>query len=276
MVQMAVGMSKPGNIAKAVSFIKEASSAGAQIVTLPECFNAPYGTKYAEPIPGPSTQALSEAAKNNCIYVVGGSIIEKDGTKFYNTCAILGPNGEMIAKYKKIHLFDINMPGKLTFKESDILSPGNEFTMFKTPFCTIGVGICYDMRFAEMAQIYANKGCQLLLYPSEFSMTTGSKHLLLLQRVRALDNQVFVGMASPARDTEDTYVAWGHSCVVNPCLSSLNDFWMDTACFEIFSYPWLEFDGVFTPKVMEAYPLTAVRQNVKKLIKRPASVHTNL
>ncbi|GFR87252.1 omega-amidase NIT2-like [Elysia marginata] len=108
MVQMAVGMSKPDNVARAVKFITEASSAGANIVTLPECFNSPYGTKffpeYAEPIPGPSTQALSEAAKNNAVYVVGGSIPEKDGDKIYNTCAIYNPSGEMIAKHRKLLL----------------------------------------------------------------------------------------------------------------------------------------------------------------------------
>ncbi|GFO02818.1 omega-amidase nit2, partial [Plakobranchus ocellatus] len=220
MIQMAVGMSKPDNIAKAVNFIKEASSAGAKIVTLPECFNSPYGTKffpeYAEPIPGPSTQALSEAAKNNSVYIVGGSIPEKDGDNLYNTCAIYNPNGEMVAKHRKVHLFDIDVPGKITFKESEVLSPGSQLTMFKTPFCTVGVGICYDIRFAEMAQIYANKGCQLLVYPGAFNMTTGAKHWELLQRGRALDNQVFVGTASPARDPEAGYVAWGHSCIVNP------------------------------------------------------------
>ncbi|GFR78292.1 omega-amidase NIT2 [Elysia marginata] len=116
----------------------------------------------------------------------------------------------------QVHLFDIDVPGKITFKESEILSPGDQFTMFKTPHCTVGVGICYDIRFAEMAQIYANKGCHLLLYPGAFNMTTGPKHWELLQRGRALDNQVYVATASPARDTGAGYVAWGHSCVVDP------------------------------------------------------------
>ncbi|RUS75724.1 hypothetical protein EGW08_016506 [Elysia chlorotica] len=220
MIQMAVGMSKTDNVAKAVKFISEASSAGANIITLPECFNSPYGTKffpeYAEPIPGPSTQALSEAAKKNNVYVVGGSIPEKDGDKVYNTCAIYNPSGELIAKHRKVHLFDIDVPGKITFKESETLSPGDQFTMFKTPFCTVGVGICYDIRFAEMAQIYANKGCQLIVYPGAFNMTTGPKHWATLQRGRALDNQVYVGTASPARDTEAGYIAWGQSMVVDP------------------------------------------------------------
>ncbi|KAI8775390.1 omega-amidase NIT2 isoform X1 [Biomphalaria glabrata] len=221
MIQMAVGISKPDNLAKAVKFIQEASSSGASIITLPECFNSPYGTKYfpeyAESIPGgPSTEALSKAAKENSVYIVGGSIPEKDGDRLYNTCAVFNPKGELITKHRKVHLFDINVPGKIRFQESEVLSPGESLTMFSTSYCTIGVGICYDIRFAEMAQIYSNKGCSLLLYPGAFNMTTGPAHWEAIQRARALDNQVFVATASPARDENADYVAWGHSSVVDP------------------------------------------------------------
>ncbi|CAL1544399.1 unnamed protein product [Lymnaea stagnalis] len=221
MVQMAVGLSKPENLARATKFIQEASSAGAKVITLPECFNSPYGTnyfaEYAESIPGgPSTEALAKAAKENSVYVVGGSIPERQGDKLYNTCTIFNPKGELITKHRKVHLFDIDVPGKIRFQESEVLSPGDHLTIFTTPFCTIGVGICYDIRFAEMAQIYANKGCALLLYPGAFNMTTGPAHWEALQRARALDNQVFVATASPARDTGAGYIAWGHSSVVDP------------------------------------------------------------
>uniref|UniRef100_A0A0B7BE83 omega-amidase n=1 Tax=Arion vulgaris TaxID=1028688 RepID=A0A0B7BE83_9EUPU len=219
LVQMAVGISKSDNIANAVKFIAEAAKVGANIVTLPECFNSPYGTKhfpeYAEPIPGPSTQALAEAAKENSVYVVGGSIPERDGDKLYNTCTIFNPKGELVTQHRKIHLFDIDVPGKITFKESEVLSSGNQLTMFHTPYCSIGVGICYDIRFAEMAQIYASKGCSLLLYPGAFNMTTGPAHWEALQRGRALDNQVYVATVSPARDFTAGYIAWGHSSIVN-------------------------------------------------------------
>ncbi|RVE65487.1 hypothetical protein OJAV_G00116970 [Oryzias javanicus] len=125
---------------------------------------------------------LSEAAQENQVYLVGGSIPEKDGGKLYNTCAVFGPDGEMILKHRKIHLFDINVPGKICFQESETLSPGNSLSTFDTPFCKVGVGICYDMRFAELAQIYSRKGCQLLVYPGAFNMTTGPAHWELLQR----------------------------------------------------------------------------------------------
>lgn len=189
-------------------------------MALPECFNSPYSTKYfpeyAEKIPGESTQKLSEVAKECGIYLIGGSIPEEDAGKLYNTCTVFGPDGAMLAKHRKIHLFDINVPGKIRFQESETLSAGDSFSVFDTPYCKVGLGICYDIRFAELAQIYAQKGCQLLVYPGAFNMTTGPAHWELLQRGRAVDNQVYVATASPARDEKASYVAWGHSTVVNP------------------------------------------------------------
>ncbi|XP_076799143.1 omega-amidase NIT2 isoform X1 [Arvicanthis niloticus] len=185
-----------------------------------ECFNSPYGTnyfpEYAEKIPGETTQKLSEVAKESSIYLIGGSIPEEDAGKLYNTCPVFGPDGNLLVKHKKIHLFDIDVPGKITFQESKTLSPGDSFSTFDTPYCRVGLGICYDMRFAELAQIYAQRGCQLLVYPGAFNLTTGPAHWELLQRARAVDNQVYVATASPARDDKASYVVWGHSTVVDP------------------------------------------------------------
>jgi omega-amidase len=104
---------------------------------LKECFNSPYGTKYfpeySELIPeGETIKALSKAAKDNKIYLIGGSIPERDESKLYNTCTVFDPSGNMIAKHRKVHLFDIDIPGKITFKESTNLSPGNQLTTFNT------------------------------------------------------------------------------------------------------------------------------------------------
>jgi omega-amidase len=122
----------------------------------------------------------------------------------------------MIAKHRKVHLFDIDVPGKICFKESETLSPGKDFTTFDTPYCKIGIGICYDIRFPELAYIYSDLGCKLLVYPGAFNMTTGPAHWELLQRSRAIDNQLYVASVSPARDEKASYVAWGHSTVVSP------------------------------------------------------------
>ncbi|CAH2219574.1 omega-amidase NIT2 [Pelobates cultripes] len=219
-VQLFVTSDKSQNLKRASQLIKDAAQQGAHVVALPECFNSPYGTKYfaeyAETIPGQSTQMLSQVAKECSIYVVGGSIPEEDAGKLYNTCAVFGPDGNLLVKHRKIHLFDIDVPGKIRFQESETLSCGDSFTVFETPYCKIGVGICYDMRFAELAQIYARKGCKLLLYPGAFNMTTGPAHWELLQRARAVDNQVYVATVSPARDEKASYIAWGHSTVVSP------------------------------------------------------------
>ncbi|KAM6448025.1 omega-amidase NIT2 [Liasis olivaceus] len=220
LIQLHVSTVKRDNLNRACRLVRTAAGQGAKLVVLPECFNCPYGTKYfpeyAEKIPGDSTQKLSEIAKECGIYLIGGSIPEEDAGKLYNTCTAFGPDGTMLAKYRKIHLFDINVPGKIRFQESETLSAGDRFSVFDTPYCKIGIGICYDIRFPELAQIYTQKGCKLLVYPGAFNLTTGPAHWELLQRGRAVDNQAYVATASPARDETGSYVAWGHSTVVNP------------------------------------------------------------
>lgn len=152
-----------------------------------------YFGEYAEKIPeGPSSEALSNIAKENGIYLVGGSIPElsENGSLLYNTCTVWDPLGKLLGRHRKVHLFDIDIPGRITFQESKVLSPGSELTIIKTPMCNIGIGICYDLRFPEMAQWYRRKGCELLLYPGAFNMTTGPAHWKALQQGRAIDNQV--------------------------------------------------------------------------------------
>ena len=218
--QLFVTADRAENVARAVVSIGKAAAAGAKLVALPECFNSPYGTKYfpeyAESVPGPTTEALSGAAAEHGVYVVGGSIPERDGDRLYNTCTVFDPEGRMIGKHRKVHLFDIDVPGKIRFQESEVLTGGDQLTVIETELCTFGIGICYDMRFPELAQLCANKGAQLLIYPGAFNMTTGPLHWELLQRARANDNQLYVAAVSPARDESADYVAWGHSTLVDP------------------------------------------------------------
>jgi len=192
-----------------------------------ECFNCPYSNDsfptYAEPIPGgPSTAMLQEAAKEHSIYLVGGSIPEREDDRLFNTSVVFDPQGKLIAKHRKIHLFDVSVPpgeGRpgITFKESDTLTPGKEVTSFTiTEWCEIGLGICYDIRFPEMAQVLAKRGVKMMIYPGAFNTTTGPAHWELLQRARAVDNQVYVATVSPARNPDSKYQAWGHSTVVDP------------------------------------------------------------
>ncbi|KAI8319949.1 nitrilase family protein [Martensiomyces pterosporus] len=248
LVQLAVGAQKAANLANARAKVLEAAKAGANLVVLPECFNSPYGTQYfgqyAEEIdasnpsesikalsgmardgqeidasnPSESIKALSGMARDGQVFLVGGSIPEREpGTgDLFNTCTVWNPRGELIAKHRKVHLFDIDFPGKIVFKESDVLKPGNSLTEFSTPWGKLGVAICYDMRFPELAMIAARKGCVGMIYPGAFNLTTGPLHWELLLRARAMDNQIFTAGCSPARDLSATYHAWGHSTIVDP------------------------------------------------------------
>ncbi len=235
--QIDVGADKAVNIATARGALKEAASASADLVVLPECWNSPYSTacfpEYAEKVPGagevpdekesPSYSMVCDTARETGKWIVGGSIPERDfssgSEKLYNTCLVINPQGEVVARHRKVHLFDIDVPGKITFKESDSLSAGEVLTVVDTPWGGMGVGICYDIRFPEMALLQRQeKGCNLLVYPGAFNMVTGPAHWELLQRARAVDNQLFVITCSPARDISPNpvYTAWGHSSVVNP------------------------------------------------------------
>jgi len=220
LIQLQVGKEREKNLENASCFVQKAKEGGASLVSLPECFNSPYGTsffdQYAESVPGgPSCDMLSKAAKDNQVYLIGGTIPERDNGKLYNTCTAWNPEGKLIAKFRKMHLFDIDIPGGITFIESSVLSSGNELSTFDMNGIKIGLGICYDLRFSEMAKLYRKLECKMVVYPGAFNMTTGPIHWEILQRGRALDNQVFVAAISPARG-EKGYIAWGHSQVTNP------------------------------------------------------------
>lgn len=247
MCQIAVSPDKNTNISTAKSAIRRAASQGANLIVLPEMWNCPYSNDsfpvYAEHIPdtytpatnttttydvdlddSPSFSALSEAAAQHSVVLVGGSIPERvmvhnnnnSTDELYNTCCIFNTCGTLVGKHRKTHLFDIDIPGGITFKESDTLTSGDCLTVVDTDVARLGVGICYDIRFPELAAIYASRGAHIVIYPGAFNMTTGPAHWELLQRARAVDNQIFIAACSPARDDGAGYVAWGHSTVVGP------------------------------------------------------------
>lgn len=272
--QNLVTKDKHQNIAKAQQKIHEAASQGAQIVVLPECFNSPYGNdffpSYAEDVSGgpetsPTLRAMAAAARDARVHLIAGSIPTRDTHtgKLYNTCTVFDAQGVMVASYRKMHLFDVNVEGGISFQESKTLSAGNSLTTVFIPLVTpdvasvsndvsndasnvsnvpsekksvesgapilsekdiasgnsgvkIGLGICFDIRFSQLAALYMQHECDMLVYPGAFNMTTGPLHWELLIRTRALDNQMFVAMCSPARDESAPYVAYGHSMVADP------------------------------------------------------------
>lgn len=211
---------KAENIKHVEKMIREAAGSGAKIVVLPEMFNCPYETKlfpdYAEPYPeGDTIKMLSRVAAELEIVLVGGSISENDGDKVYNTSFTFGPQGELLGRHRKVHLFDVNLPN-LCVKESSTLGPGNDLAVIDTGFCKLGVMICFDVRFPELARLFALGGVDLIVIPAAFNTVTGPAHWDLNMRARAVDNQVYVAAASPARDEDAGYVVYGHSMVVDP------------------------------------------------------------
>ncbi|KAG5360533.1 putative hydrolase NIT3 [Yarrowia sp. B02] len=222
LIQFAAGADKAANIAKVTTKVAEAAKNGAKLVVLPECFNSPYAVsafpKYAEKIPGgETTVALADLAKKHNLFLVGGSYPEEDAGKVYNTSVAFNPSGDIISKHRKLHLFDIDVPGKITFKESETLTGGNKITLFDMEgYGKVGLGICYDIRFPEVAATAARKGAFAMIYPGAFNTTTGPLHWHLLARARAVDNQLYVIACSPAQDLNSGYHAFGHSLVSDP------------------------------------------------------------
>jgi predicted amidohydrolase len=218
---MHVSENKELNINNAVRMLKVASENGTQVALLPEMFNCPYDSSlfydYSETMQTSRTLSeISNCAKKLNMYIAAGSIPEKCGSKLFNTCFIFSNKGQIIGRHRKTHLFDIDIPGKITFKESDSLYAGDGITVVDTEYCKIGVAICYDIRFPEFIRMAALKGAKLLLLPASFNMTTGPAHWELLMRTRALDNQLYVAAASPARNENSSYVSYGNSMIVDP------------------------------------------------------------
>ena len=192
----------------------------ADIIILPEMFNCPYDSsffnRFSESYPGETVNLLSRLARLHSVYVIGGSIPELDGNSIYNTSYSFDRKGSLIGKHRKIHLFDVDVEGGISFKESETITAGSDATVIETEFCKIGVAICYDMRFPELIRKMVLSGAKIIVVPAAFNMTTGPAHWRLIARTRALDNQAYFIAASPARDEKASYVAYGHSLVADP------------------------------------------------------------
>jgi predicted amidohydrolase len=218
---MQVVAEKQYNLDKAARMIAQAAGMGARLVVLPEVFNGPYDSSlfsaYAETVPGSTFDFLAQSARRHGIVLVGGSFIERaENNQIYNTSYIFDAEGNVLGHHRKIHLFDVDIPGQITFQESSVLSSGQDITVVDHEDMHIGLMICYDVRFPELARAMTLKGADLLVIPAGFNRTTGPLHWELLMRSRAVDNQVFVLAAGSAFNPDSSYQAWGHSMIVDP------------------------------------------------------------
>lgn len=219
--QMTVTDDKARNLKTAARAIARLSSLGADLIVLPEMFLCPYQTdlfhSYAEPADGPSAQQLSSLAARHQVWLIAGSIPELSSSgQVFNTSFVFDRNGNRVTAHRKAHLFDIDIQGGQYFKESDTLAAGQSATVFATEFGPVGLCICYDFRFPELARRMVLDGARLIVVPGAFNQTTGPAHWEVLFRSRAIDNQAFTLGCAPARNPEASYQSWGHTILCGP------------------------------------------------------------
>lgn len=210
------------NVATAVRLLREAADDGATVAALPELWPH-YGSRaamheLAAPVPGPTTDPIAEIARERRIWIVAGSVVERDGDHVYNTSALIDPEGEIVASYRKIHLFDVELPGQPALRESELFSSGDQLVTHRTPAGRLGLSICYDLRFPELYRGLVAQGAELLSIPSAFTAVTGEAHWEVLVRARAIEDQCVVlapaqwGPWGPPEDGRRTY---GHAMIVD-------------------------------------------------------------
>jgi predicted amidohydrolase len=203
--------------------VREAARDGADFVALPEnyFFIGPLEAKVAQAqtLDGPRVMRLGQLAKELNIHLLAGSIAEKsaDADRCFNTSLFFGPDGSLLNHYRKLHLFDIDIPNGAQFQESATVVPGDEgLTLVQTPLATFGLSICYDLRFPKLYRALANQGAQVLTVPSAFTQFTGKDHWEVLLRARAIENTAWVvapnhwGQHSPSR------ASYGRSMIIDP------------------------------------------------------------
>lgn len=220
-VQMSSGTDREANLAAAGELVARAAGQGARLVVLPELFNCLGAWQQmlaaAESIPGPTSDWLSEVAKRHNIVLVGGSICEAASSgRAYNTSLLFGPDGQLLAAYRKLHLFDVDLPGQVTYRESQWLDAGEQVVVQDTPAARLGLAICYDLRFGRLFDALATARAGVLAIPSAFTAATGRDHWEILVRARAIECQAFVLAANQHGQHTPQFSTWGHSLIVDP------------------------------------------------------------
>ncbi|HQP11113.1 MAG TPA: carbon-nitrogen hydrolase family protein [Candidatus Omnitrophota bacterium] len=223
-IQFNATANKGQNIQRALRLVRQAAGRGADFVLLPEVFHyrgIPDSRRgyqdMAESVPGTSLRPLMEEARQRKIYILAGSILEKipGGRKAYNTSVLIGPQGRLLARYRKNHLFNAVIDGKTT-NESKVFRPGTEKVIAKVGGWTAGISICFDVRFPEQYRWYAQQGAEILCVPSAFTKATGQAHWEILLRARAIENQCYVLAPNQVGRDGKGIPAYGNSMIIDP------------------------------------------------------------
>ncbi len=223
-VQLNCTSDEQANWESAQSLIERAASRGARLVATPENTNylGPHEEKVrrAEPLDGPTVSRFADLARKHRIHLLLGSYNEESGdaARCYNTSVFFGPDGDILGTYRKMHLFDVDVPGGVRFAESDTCLPGEAVTVVDTPLGRVGLSICYDLRFPELYRRMVDQGAQILTVPAAFTLATGKDHWEPLMRARAIENQCYVLAPAQHGDHDDAGLkaSWGHAMIVDP------------------------------------------------------------
>ena len=218
-VQLNSNNDKGRNLEAAERLVRAAAADGAQLVALPEKWNLLAGGEEllagAEPLDGPTLTAARGWARSLGIHLLAGSISEQGAEKAFNTSVLIGPDGEDLAVYRKIHMFDVDVGG-VAYRESEHERAGTEIVTAPIGELIAGLSVCYDLRFPELYRILAVRGARLLAVPSAFTSTTGRDHWEVLLRARAIENQAFVLAPNQVGEAPPQFSSYGHSAIVDP------------------------------------------------------------
>lgn len=212
------------NLLIAAQLIKQAAAAGADLLVLPEMFPFMGENEHLKIISEPFgvgliQDFLSTQAQQNKVWIVGGTIpIQiKDETRVYSACIVYDAQGNSVARYNKIHLFDACLThGIEEYKESVSIAPGKHLTVIETPVGKLGLAVCYDMRFPELFRALVNQGAEIIAVPAAFTMQTGIAHWEVLARSRAIENLVYAIYANQTGTHSAKRVTYGHSMIIDP------------------------------------------------------------
>ena len=228
-IQMSSGPDRAANEARALALVGQAADRGAALVALPEVWEhiGPAAQKkpFAGALEGRQLAPLRELCVKRGIWCIAGSIAERsreDQARIYNTTALIAPSGALVAAYRKLHLFDVDIPDGARYRESETVAPGGELPKVAelTGFgLRLGLTVCYDLRFPELYRRLSDAGADVISVPAAFTAYTGRAHWEVLLRARAIENQCYVlapaqaGRIGPAQENRQ---AWGHACAVDP------------------------------------------------------------
>jgi len=218
-IQLNSNNDKARNLEAAERLVRAAAADAAELVALPEKWNLLAGGEEllagAEPLDGPTLSAARGWARELGVHLLAGSLSERGPEKAFNTSVLIGPDGEDLAVYRKIHMFDVEVGG-VAYRESEHEEPGTEIVTAPLGELIAGLSVCYDLRFPELYRILAVRGARLLTVPSAFTMATGRDHWEVLLRARAIENQAFVVAPNQFGEAPPHFNSYGRSAIVDP------------------------------------------------------------